>query len=87
LDRLISNNTLVDEDGIFTDSEIPVSSLDITEEILKDVEKYFIPGAYRTICQSGKLIRILQSCRGHKNQLYSYESKVCTGYSMCIWVL
>ena len=43
---------------------MPISALDITDMLFKEVEKYFTHTAYRKIWQSGKLISVVYTLQG-----------------------
>lgn len=53
VERLVESGTAMDESGILAQFELPTSVLDFTDEVLEDLEQFFIHDAYKIVCQTG----------------------------------
>ena len=53
LESLFSRNIPVDESGILMKTELPTSTLDMTDDLFKTIESCFTPTAFTAIQQSG----------------------------------
>lgn len=56
VENLLTFNVLVEDSGILSQPELPTTTLDITDDVLKEIEKCFTHTAYRKIWKSGRLM-------------------------------
>ena len=58
LKRLLESGVAVNESGILAQSELSTSVLDLTDEVLEDLQQFFVIDAYKIVCHIGMYFTI-----------------------------